>query len=90
MATHSFYIPNDQDVEIMSRLHRIAQRHETSVSDLITDILRRYLEKAKKSKVTGSQWANSFCGAWKGRAKNKDLVQSVESSRTRFKSKPFM
>jgi hypothetical protein len=83
MATYSFYLPKSEETRILRQLERLASEKGASLSELILEALKRYLDKQPTQKSAG--WASIFQGSWGGTDALKTL-KVIEKSRTRQKN----
>ena len=85
MATHSFYIPNEIDPQVTRKLKMMASKQDTSISDLVTEIIINYVNQKEAHQGTKKGWAAKYSGTWKGSSDPQRLIHLIEKSRTRYK-----
>ncbi len=83
MATYSFYLPKSEEFRILRQLEKLASEKGASLSEVILEALKGYLDKPTSNPCTG--WATAFQGSWKGRDALK-ILKTIEVSRTRQKN----
>lgn len=87
MATRSFYLPPAEDSRIMRGLTRLARERDLSLSELVMEVFKGYLQAKGAVKTGGRQWASAFCGVWRGVSKK--LPCLIQKTRSRHRPVPF-
>lgn len=88
MGTHSFYLPQDEEARITRKLRKCAQERGASVSKLITEVIRKFVDAGPSGGRKTPGWAAKFLGCWKG-GDAVDVISLIEASRTRQKNPSF-
>ncbi len=82
MGTHSFYISGQEEKSIIKQLGKTAKEKGLSVSELVTRVIRDYLDRQMSGQKKKKGWAHEFCGSWAGNDAD-DIAALIQSNRTR-------
>jgi hypothetical protein len=88
MSTYSLYLPKREEESINKKIKELAFKRHTSISQVITDIVKEYLDIHKEQLDNfhvNASWIDEFRGCWKGKESAQSIINFIESSRTKTK-----